>query len=490
MKTLAALTIVALSLAVLPQGGTEGGSYPFAEVDTSFATETLIVADGFTYQVLFREDDPVRTQGGNVGPAKRNHDFLAYLPIEEASDNGYLVVNHETIGPDSILGDGGDVTYFEVRRDGATWGVVGEYHDVAFENVGNTYYNCAGTVTPFGTILSAEEFAPLSNTELLSKGYPDTTDWTLPSGETIRRFENVGYMVEVIPGTWETRKLYQMGRYTHEGAVVMTDGRTVYLTDDFDPCVFFKFVADAAGDLSNGQLYAYRQSDDGGSGSWIELPMDLASLIDIRNVAMTMGATIFQRHEWVVAIGDKLYISETGRDTFDWAPYVEMGATVAKYFRDAHNAGEHRYEDPYGRLLEFDPETNRMHSLLEGGVGEKDRAKHFACPDAMAPAYINDRWYLVICEDLTGYNLDRLPDHAEAARRMVNEVYWLDLSIESPTVDDLCRFAIAPAGSEPTGPAFSPDYTTLFLNIQHPSRTNPHPFDRATTVAITRHTGQ
>ena len=65
-----------------------------------------------------------------------------------------------------------------------------------------------------------------------------------------------------------------MGRFSHENGVVMGDRKTVYHGDDGTDVVFFKFVADEAGDLSAGTLYAAKvtQTEDGSFGlEWIEL---------------------------------------------------------------------------------------------------------------------------------------------------------------------------------------------------------------------------
>ena len=40
----------------------------------------------------------------------------------------------------------------------------------------------------------------------------------------------------------------------------MPDKRTVYITDDSTNGMFLKFVADAAGDLSSGRLYAAKMT--------------------------------------------------------------------------------------------------------------------------------------------------------------------------------------------------------------------------------------
>jgi uncharacterized protein len=83
------------------------------------------------------------------------------------------------------------------------------------------------------------------------------------------------------------------------------------------------------------------------------------------------------------------------------------------------------------------------------------------------------------------YDKNRVPTHIEKRKQFVNELFFLDLSIENPTVDDLKRFAIAPIGAELTGGIFSPDGSTLFINVMHPNANNTPPYNKSVTVAIT-----
>ena len=65
-----------------------------------------------------------------------------------------------------------------------------------------------------------------------------------------------------------------MGRFSHEMGVVLPDGKTTYHGDDGTNVVFFKSVADEAGDLSAGTLYAAKitqQPDDSLDIAWIKL---------------------------------------------------------------------------------------------------------------------------------------------------------------------------------------------------------------------------
>ena len=92
-----------------------------------------------------------------------------------------------------------------------------------------------------------------------------------------------GYIVEITDpaGAAVPNKLFSLGRFSHENAVVMPDQKTVYLSDDGTNVVFFKFVADTAGDLTVGTLYAAKMTQKAAPGTpaaeagfdveWIEL---------------------------------------------------------------------------------------------------------------------------------------------------------------------------------------------------------------------------
>ena len=171
-----------------------------------------------------------------------------------------------------------------------------------FSGVEGTWVNCFGTVSPWGTPLSAEELyfdntadwfdsshAYFSNAQSVAEylGYP--TDGSGNWGNPYR----YGYVVEIgadVGGGITAKaasvanvavnKLETMGRFSHENAVVMPDEKTVFLSDDGTGVVFFKFVADVAGDLSAGTLYAAKITQTAGVSNpseaslaieWVEL---------------------------------------------------------------------------------------------------------------------------------------------------------------------------------------------------------------------------
>jgi secreted PhoX family phosphatase len=139
-------------------------------------------------------------------------------------------------------------------------------------------------------------------------------------------------------------------------------------------------------------------------------------------------------------------------------------------------------DDPFGRILEFDPSTNKMSSYLEGGMFS-DSIGCFSNPDCNTSVVIGDKTYLVLSEDINWCDRGRVSKDAEEAKEFYNEIYFLDMSIENPTVEDLLRFAVAPKGSETTGVIFLPD-GSMIVNIQHPSGSNPAPFNKSCTVLV------
>ena len=78
--------------------------------------------------------------------------------------------------------------------------------------------------------------------------------------------------MELIPSAEGTQieKRYAMGRFSQEVAIVMPDQKTVYFGDDGTDRIFFKFIADTAGDLSAGTLYAAKTAMDGETAMTIE----------------------------------------------------------------------------------------------------------------------------------------------------------------------------------------------------------------------------
>lgn len=475
-------------------------SQPWTPIDTNFASIShLVPASPVKSTILLRgKVDTVTNKNGAKGLVKDGLDFIGYIPINGRSDSGYVIVNHEQLVKDPVAGDGGGMTVLTAFMQSGAWKVAGhpqgKFRAVDFSTVGGTQGNCGGTLTPWGTVLTGEEWEQFNNstTHDSGRGYQDTSDYTIRQfngaavNKTYKRYRNLNWMVEVDPaGARALKKHYNMGRFLHEGGYCMPDGKTVYLTDDYTPAPFLKFISDQSGNYDKGKLYAYRQTSDGAGGSWVELPMDLDSLLHTREMAFKRGATSFTRFEWAELIGGKLYLSETGNDATKAHSQTQAkwGSTIARHLRGRIQP-DSTINDYFGRILRFDPQINKMDVFLEGGPGSVNKAINFANPDGLVSAKLGDKTYLVIQENLNGMSQGRVPPAAEAANRYICEMYWLDMSIASPKVDDLKRMVVGTVGAEITGARFTPDSKTMFVNMQHPASTNPAPYNTSYTLAI------
>jgi secreted PhoX family phosphatase len=194
-------------------------------------------------------------------------DANMFLPTVDDGSEGYLYTNFEC--------EPGAVSRAYIRNNGESWDVL-EGENVDFASVMGTWINCGGGVSPWNTALTAEEYEPIAAADSWADSVASMSEYL---GAQANPYD-YGYIVEMMPdpdgdGVESiVEKRYAMGRFSHENAVVMPDGKTVYHGDDGTDVVFFKFVADEAGDLSAGTLSAAKvtQSDDGSFGfEWIEL---------------------------------------------------------------------------------------------------------------------------------------------------------------------------------------------------------------------------
>lgn len=447
----------------------------FQPVEAQPNTRELVLPENLKGQVLFRKSDDVVAPDGKPAPAKGKFDFMTYLPLDETGARGYLWVNHETKGSDDRLGDGGGATVLEIEFADGEWRRGAKPRAVDFAPVGGTWNNCLGGTTPWGTVLTSEEYEPADNKEIFEAGVRDTSDFG-----GYPRYLNYGWMVETDPATGKVLgKRWQMGRFSHEVALCLDDEQTVYMTDDYAPGVFFKFIADKRGSYETGKLYAFKQLPEG--GKWLEMPRDRDSLNFARDVALKKGATIFFRIEDFVELPDgRILISETGNDSIHLTRAFLLGGELAPHLTKC-NQGDGVYSDKYGRLLIFDPKTNELEVFLEGGKGRRT-GQHLANPDNLS--FMKSATTLIIHEDINDITDGRVPEGHNTGTYF-NELFALDLSIKHPTVDDLKRMACIPAGAESTGSCWTPDDRTIFVNIQHPDKNNPEPWNKDCTVAIT-----
>ncbi|MEM6630245.1 MAG: alkaline phosphatase PhoX [Bacteroidota bacterium] len=559
----------------------------------NWLTETIPVPPSpLNMQILFiGSTDMVQTtdtydSAAGETVAKEWHDFIGFTPdtLNGSEDLGWISVNHEMIQTNDMIGDGGGMTVFKIRRDPETDSIIvldqtledgrtGKFFNVDFVNtVGETGMNCGGITGPDGRIWTAEEwfrsdpgsiYGGVGSTGFFgTEGVRDTTDYLISSdlpgdfdGASVQRFENFNYMVEIDPRQAKAvRKQYNWGRMPYEGGVILPDNQTVYIGADATPGYYVKFVADTPGDFVSGTTFVYKHD---AAEKWIEIDnTSLDSMLVMNSIATRVGATMYNRLEWGAYHDGKVYWTETGRDypAGNWSGEFEAGAVLAPHHIDraaeqatvllengvidSAAAAEFsplspEYADFFGRVWVHDLATDEITPFLEGGFGDlaisaRDVALYTRAIKAVAesgdfssvdigdfeddilesvafdvfdynrnmmsnpdglnfltvnPGTEQERTYMVICEDLNGHSAGRMPRGISANRQC--ELYILDMTIENPTVDDLILISVVPRGAEVTGAIASPDGKTLFVNSQHPSSSNPFPYNHSLTYAIT-----
>ncbi len=235
--------------------------------------------------------------GGDGAPfIASSNDFSSLLQV---GGNLFAVNSFET-NPSGMF-----VT--KVHQDAATGDLTAEWtRAIDLAPIDGMWFSCAGSITPWGTHLASEEYPP--NARTVEAALADLAAFQAASSGTRRDLNNAGkfqavaevtdeaslaalkaayspyfhgYPVEVAvaeDGTPTVTKHYAMGRVALELAYVMPDQKTAYITDDGGNVGLYMFVADQAGNLDAGTLYAarvYQTSPVGGELTgdvqWISL---------------------------------------------------------------------------------------------------------------------------------------------------------------------------------------------------------------------------
>ncbi len=233
-------------------------------------------------------------------------DFNGFVPT--GANTAYLYTGWEGAGRDGAS----SISKLSLTRSGGKWQAdLPSSKMLDLSSIHGGAVLCSGTITPWGTPLLAEEYFfyntavwnhPDNHDEDERASFQDGNDvnYIKPKNmsQYLGRMANpyrYGYMIEINNAASADReelvKHYATGRLSHETAAIMPDNKTLYMSDD-DSAVYsdkkyntasggvlFKFVADIAGDLSSGTLYAAKLTQDdsadpnvaGFDVEWVEL---------------------------------------------------------------------------------------------------------------------------------------------------------------------------------------------------------------------------
>ena len=391
--------------------------------------------EGFSYKIISRFQDvmddgffvPHRPDGMATFPGPdgltiliRNHEVNAAKGGDESAFGSDFRLTEKLspsdfydYGHDNNPGQGGTTT---IVYDTQKQEVVRQYLSLA-----GTLRNCAGGPTPWNTWLTCEEIV----TE------PD---------DVYAQYH--GYVFEV-PASADIQlanpvPIKAMGRFNHEAVAVDPNSGVIYLTEDDSEGIFYRFIPNQKENLlAGGRLQALVIVDQPGMDTrnweeptiktgerfdvkWIDLENVDSPEDDLRYRGYEQGAARFARGEGMWYGNDAVYFACTNGGE-------ERLGQIWKYIPSAEEAASGEESDP-GKLELFVEPNNS--SMIENA-------------DNLTVAPWGD---LIVCEDC-----DRMQDLNGITPE--GKIYKFGRNAKS--------------NSELAGATFSPDGSTLFMNIQH-----------------------
>ena len=395
---------------------------------------------GFSYQVISQAGETM--SDGFLAPHKM--DGMGAIPL--GPDRVALVRNHELKPEDGNYGPFGyqrrlaprfggsrafDIGADGIPMPGGTTTLVYNTRSRQLESqhlsLVGTAINCSGGITPGGSWLTCEE----TN---MRAGKPGRQD----HGWVFEVPANARGLVEPVP-------IKAMGRFRHEATC--TDPRTgiVYLTEDQDDGLFYRYLPNDRNRLqAGGKLQALGFTGASGetrnwaevafeprawrNAVWIDMDGVESSDDDLRKRGAAKGAAVFARGEGLHWGKGEMYFTATSGGA----------AKIGQIFRYVPSAqeGQAAERTAAGRLQLFVESRNPLHFDFVDNIIVAPWGHLIACEDKYTDNPVNH---------LKGI----LPD---------GRVYTLGRNVFQ-------------GNAELAGACFSPDGSTLFLNIYWPGIT-------------------
>ncbi len=408
---------------------------------------------GFQYRILSRVgetmDDGLRVpnfhdgMGTFPGPDDktlllRNHEVpYSYSTGGAFGDSGELL---DKVDRSKLYDLGGELPYLggvtTLLYDTRAGKLEGHWLSLA-----GTTMNCSGGVMPWGSWISCEETT-------LRKGTFDLED-----GSRIRVRRDHGYNFEVPAraggGLVEPVPIRPMGRFLHEAVACHVPSGAIYQTEDRSDGVFYRFLPDHPGELLRGgrlQALALRKISRADTRNWegtatpleagTTFQVDWLDLDNVESPADDLRLQAYEKGAARFARGEGLWCDDT-QVFFDCTTGgAKKLGQIFRYVPSPHEGKPDEKANP-GTLELFLESPSRDLLTNSDNLTITPWGDLFVCEDHALTADVRRK-------HLVGFTPDGRAYHV--GRNRMNE-------------------------AELAGCVFSPDHSTLFVNIQWPGLT-------------------